>query len=80
MVGELGQVGLAFSFSKTPARVQGPPPLVGAHTREILAEAGYDDAAIGALFEAGAVGDERVHPVYAKAQEGAAPSPWAPDS
>ena len=38
MVGELGQVGLAFSFSKTPARIQGAPPLVGAHTVELLSE------------------------------------------
>ena len=44
MVGEIGQVGLAFHFSDTPARIQGPPFLVGEHSHEILAELGYDEA------------------------------------
>ncbi len=78
MVEEIGQVGLAFSFSDTPARVQGRPPLVGEHTREILGELGYDEAAIDALFAGGAVGDERVHPVLAGPGGQVADSPWAP--
>ena len=41
MVEEVGQVGLAFQFSDTPARIQGPPMMVGEHTRELLAELGY---------------------------------------
>lgn len=40
-VGKLNQVGLLFDFSETPARVQGPPLIVGQHSREILAELGY---------------------------------------
>ncbi len=78
MVEEIGQVGLAFSFSETPARIQGRPPLVGEHTREILGELGYDEAAIDALFSAGAAGDERVHPVLAGPDGAVADSPWAP--
>jgi crotonobetainyl-CoA:carnitine CoA-transferase CaiB-like acyl-CoA transferase len=40
-VGKLNQIGLLFNFSETPARVQGPPLIVGQHSREILAELGY---------------------------------------
>lgn len=38
-------------FSETPASVRTPPPVAGEHTREVLAELGYDDAAIDALVE-----------------------------
>ena len=40
-VGRLDQVGLLFDLSATPGRVQGPPLVVGQHSREILAELGY---------------------------------------
>jgi crotonobetainyl-CoA:carnitine CoA-transferase CaiB-like acyl-CoA transferase len=40
-VGRLNQIGLLFDFSETPGRVQGPPLVVGQHSREILAELGY---------------------------------------
>jgi crotonobetainyl-CoA:carnitine CoA-transferase CaiB-like acyl-CoA transferase len=40
-VGRLDQIGLLFDFSDTPGRVQGPPLIVGQHSREILAELGY---------------------------------------
>jgi len=39
--GKLDQVGLLFDLSATPGRVQGPPLIVGQHSREILAELGY---------------------------------------
>ncbi len=80
MVGQISQVGLAFDFSDTPARIQGPPFLVGEHTREILGELGFDEAAATRLFEAGAVGDESLHPALAQGSETVAKSPWAPDS
>ena len=80
MVGEIGQVGLAFDFSDTPARIQGPPFLVGEHTREILGELGFDEASATRLFEAGAVGDESLHPALAQGSETVAKSPWDPDS
>ncbi len=40
-VGKLNQIGLLFDFSDTPGKVQGPPLIVGQHSREILAELGY---------------------------------------
>ncbi|MFN8624865.1 MAG: CoA transferase [Candidatus Binatia bacterium] len=45
-VGRLGQIGLFFDFSGTPGRVQGPPPIVGQHTQQILAELGYSNEQI----------------------------------
>jgi crotonobetainyl-CoA:carnitine CoA-transferase CaiB-like acyl-CoA transferase len=40
-VGKLDQIGLLCDLSDTPGRVQGPPLVVGQHSREILAELGY---------------------------------------
>jgi crotonobetainyl-CoA:carnitine CoA-transferase CaiB-like acyl-CoA transferase len=37
--GLLRQAGILYGLSTTPGRVQGPPPLSGAHTAEITAEA-----------------------------------------
>lgn len=51
VVGRFDQIGLAFDFSATPARVQGPPLVVGQHSREILAELGYPPEEIEALCE-----------------------------
>ena len=79
VVGKLGQVGLAFEFSDTPARVQGGPCIVGADTRAILEGLGYDASRIDRLFESGVVGDERVNPILAEAGSNAARSPWQPD-
>lgn len=78
MVEEVGQVGLAFQFSDTPARIQGPPMMVGEHTRELLAELGYKTTEIEALFESGAVGDVSLHPALAKDGAASAKSPWDP--
>ena len=78
-VKELGQVGLAFSFSDTPARVQGPPLIVGADTREILSELGYGAAEIASLLESGAVGDETVNPRLAPEGAQTVKSPWEPE-
>ena len=80
MVGEIGQVGLAFSISETPARIQGPPTLVGEHTREILGEREYSESEIETLLEAGAVGDRNLHPALSGDSDGAVKSPWAPDT
>ncbi|MBS0378891.1 MAG: CoA transferase [Proteobacteria bacterium] len=48
-VGKLNQIGLLFDFSATPGRIQGPPLIVGQHSREILAELGYSAAEIEEL-------------------------------
>jgi crotonobetainyl-CoA:carnitine CoA-transferase CaiB-like acyl-CoA transferase len=77
MVGRLGHPGLAVQFSDTPTHVQGPPLLVGEHTREILSELGFDRAESEALFEAGAVGDETVYPALSKNPSQVTASPWA---
>jgi crotonobetainyl-CoA:carnitine CoA-transferase CaiB-like acyl-CoA transferase len=47
-VGRLDQVGLIFGLSDTPGRIQGPPLVVGQHTRELLRELGYSDAQVDA--------------------------------
>ena len=48
-VGRLDQVGLLFDLSATPGRIQGPPLIVGQHSREILAELGYSGQQIEEL-------------------------------
>jgi alpha-methylacyl-CoA racemase len=42
-------------LSRTPATIAGPPPQKGAHSREILAEWGFDPSRIGTLLAGGAV-------------------------
>ncbi len=53
--GVIRQVGVPFELSATPATIRTPPPLLGEGTDEILAELGYDDAAIAALRAAAVV-------------------------
>jgi crotonobetainyl-CoA:carnitine CoA-transferase CaiB-like acyl-CoA transferase len=48
-VGRLNQIGLLFDLSDTPGRVQGPPLIVGQHSREILTELGYSAGQIEEL-------------------------------
>jgi crotonobetainyl-CoA:carnitine CoA-transferase CaiB-like acyl-CoA transferase len=53
--GAFGVPVAAFRLAHGDARVDRPPPVMGAHTEEILAELGYDAAAIAALRAARAV-------------------------
>jgi crotonobetainyl-CoA:carnitine CoA-transferase CaiB-like acyl-CoA transferase len=48
-VGKLDQIGVPYDFSETAARVQGPPLVVGQHSRDILLELGYSPAQIEEL-------------------------------
>ncbi len=50
----LVQPGPAPRFSRTPGAVQGPPPALGAHTEEALADWGLERAEIEALRNSGA--------------------------
>ncbi len=53
--GEVEMPGSPMHFSRTPARVRSPPPLLGEHTAEVLAELGYDENRIADLIDADAV-------------------------
>jgi crotonobetainyl-CoA:carnitine CoA-transferase CaiB-like acyl-CoA transferase len=48
----------------TPGGVRLPPPLYGEHGRDILAEAGYDDAEIGRLLADGVIGAGEAPPTF----------------
>lgn len=54
-IGPMRTLGLPVKFSETPGRVHGAAPLLGEHSRAILAEAGYDAAAIDDLIARGIV-------------------------
>jgi crotonobetainyl-CoA:carnitine CoA-transferase CaiB-like acyl-CoA transferase len=55
VLGPVRQVAPPFALSATPASIRTPPPTLGEHTDEILAELGYDAPTITALHRAGAV-------------------------
>ena len=49
-VGMVGQVGKLIRFSRSMTRAPGHAPTPGQHTRDILTELGYDNAAIETLY------------------------------
>ncbi|MFM7535692.1 MAG: CoA transferase [Acidimicrobiales bacterium] len=51
-----------WRFERTPAALRRPAPLFAQHNREVLHEAGLDDAAIEALYASGTTADEPVLP------------------
>lgn len=52
--GRTRALGLPIKLSATPGRVTRPAPLLGEHTREVLAEFGFGEAEIAALIASGA--------------------------
>jgi len=57
-VGAFEHFGTTISFSDTPGRIWGPPPVCGQHTRAIMREHGFEDAEIDKLIDARAVFEE----------------------
>ncbi|MCB2055528.1 MAG: CoA transferase [Geminicoccaceae bacterium] len=55
VAGRVETLGLPVKFSATPGGIERPAPRLGEHNREVLGEAGYDDAAIDALYACGAL-------------------------
>ncbi|MFS1523144.1 CaiB/BaiF CoA transferase family protein [Microbulbifer sp. 2304DJ12-6] len=70
VVGKVGQVGVPYDFSATPALAKSGPLIVGEQTREILSELGYDEAGQAALFEQQVVSDESSYMYPLKIQQG----------
>lgn len=53
--GRVKAPGFPIRFAKTPSEITRGAPLTGEHSREVLREAGFDEAAIDRLIESGAV-------------------------
>lgn len=51
--------GTPIKFSRTPGSVKSAPPRFSEHTREVLAEHGFDQAAIDKLMAAGVLVEKR---------------------
>jgi crotonobetainyl-CoA:carnitine CoA-transferase CaiB-like acyl-CoA transferase len=54
-LGPLRQVGIPIVFEATPGAIRSAPPLLGEHTDEVLAEAGYGPSEIEALRADGVI-------------------------
>ena len=53
-VGSIRNIGLAAKLYGSPGRIHSPAPLMGQHTREVLAESGFDETEIEGLIASGA--------------------------
>ena len=50
------QLGMPVKMSRTPGSLRAPGPVLGEHTHDVLAAAGYSEAEIAELEGTGAVG------------------------
>ena len=57
VAGEVQTIGLPVKFSASPGGVEDPAPLLGQHSREVLAEFGFTGDEIEAAIAGGAVGE-----------------------
>lgn len=55
-LGMMSMAGLPIKFSDSPGAIRLPPPRLGQHTAEVLAECGYSAEKIATLADSGAVG------------------------
>jgi formyl-CoA transferase len=55
-LGDIPSVAFPVRFNEEPAQSASAPPLLGQHTAQVLAEIGYDAAAIEALRARGVIG------------------------
>ncbi len=56
VAGRVDTLGLPVKFGDTPGGIRRPAPTLGQHTREVLAQYGYDAAEIEAFIAAGVAG------------------------
>jgi crotonobetainyl-CoA:carnitine CoA-transferase CaiB-like acyl-CoA transferase len=54
-IGDIKLFNLTAKFSKTPAKIDAPPPRLSAHTGDILRGLGYKEEEVKALKEKGAI-------------------------
>jgi crotonobetainyl-CoA:carnitine CoA-transferase CaiB-like acyl-CoA transferase len=54
-LGAVDQVGMPFELSETPGAIRLPPPTLGEHSDEILAELGYSREKIAGLRQSGVI-------------------------
>jgi len=57
VAGFVKTLGSPVKFHGTPGGVRNAAPVIGQHSREVLREAGYDEADIQSLIDVGAVGE-----------------------
>ena len=55
VAGPVESLGLPVKFTGTPGSIRGPAPTLGQHTREVLAEYGYDAGEVETLLSDGVV-------------------------